>query len=169
MLNDFTHKPRTAYFSMEIALLNEIPTYSGGLGILAGDTMRSATDLELPMVAVSLASRAGYFKQSFDSDGHQVEHSTFWEPSHWATPLNAKVAVNIEGRSVWIGGWLYIIKGHTHGLQPVILLDTDFDENTDDDRKICHYLYGDGIDYRLKQEIVLGIGGVRMLQAVSYE
>lgn len=168
MLNDFTHKPRTAYFSMEIALLNEIPTYSGGLGILAGDTMRSATDLELPMVAVSLASRAGYFKQSFDSDGHQVKHSTFWEPSHWATPLNAKVAVNIEGRSVWIGGWLYIIKGHTHGLQPVILLDTDFDENTDDDRKICHYLYGDGIDYRLKQEIVLGIGGVRMLQALGF-
>ena len=81
MLDEFTHEPRTAYFSMEIALLNEIPTYSGGLGILAGDTIRSAADLELPMVAVSLASRSGYFKQEVDSDGCQLEQPASWEPA----------------------------------------------------------------------------------------
>jgi len=168
MLDKFILEPRTAYFSMEIALVNEIPTYSGGLGILAGDTMRSATDLELPMVAVSLVSRAGYFKQTINSDGHQVEQPEFWDPALWATPLNAKIAVNIEGRSVWVGGWLYVLKGHMNGQQPVILLDTDLDENNDEDRQITHYLYGDGVGYRLKQEIVLGIGGVLMLQALGF-
>ena len=168
MLDEFTHEPLTAYFSMEIALLNDIPTYSGGLGILAGDTMRSAADLELPMVAVSLASRSGYFKQAIDSDGHQVELPLSWDPAHWAIPLNAKVAVDIEGHPVWICGWLYILKGHMNGQQPTILLDTDLDENNEDDRKITHYLYGDGLNYRLKQEIVLGIGGVRLLQALGF-
>ena len=168
MLDDFTHDSQTAYFSMEIALRNDIPTYSGGLGVLAGDTMRSAADLEIPMVAVTLASRSGYFKQEIDSDGKQVERSISWDPARWAIPLNAKVAVDIEGHPVWISGWLYILKGHMNGQQPVILLDTDLDENNEDDRQITHYLYGDGVDYRLKQEIVLGIGGVRMLQALGF-
>lgn len=168
MLDEFTHEPLTAYFSMEIALLNEIPTYSGGLGVLAGDTMRSAADLELPMVAVTLASRSGYFKQAIDNDGEQLEQSVGWDPADWAVPLNAKVAVDIEGHQVWICGWLYILKGHMNGQQPIILLDTDLDENNEDDRQITHRLYGDGANYRLKQEIVLGIGGVRLLQALGF-
>jgi starch phosphorylase len=168
MLNQFILEPRIAYFSMEVALANEIPTYSGGLGILAGDTVRSAADLELPMVVVSLVSRAGYFRQEIDSDGRQLEHPYTWDPSQLACPLNAKVAVTIEGRTVWVGGWLYVLKGHMNGRQPVILLDTDLDENHSEDRQITHYLYGGDTTYRLKQEAVLGIAGMLMLQALGF-
>ena len=99
MLDEFIHEPRIAYFSMEIALRNEIPTYSGGLGVLAGDTLRSAADLEMPMVAVTLVSRRGYFRQEIDTTGRQIEQPDTWEPEQWAKPLAAKVALNI-GREV---------------------------------------------------------------------
>lgn len=169
MIDDFSHEPRVAYFTMEIALDNDIPTYSGGLGVLAGDTIRSAVDLELPMVVVTLASRMGYFRQEIDAEGRQVEHPEPWDPSKIAKRLDAMVAVTIEGRSVWIGGWLYEMDGDRHGKQPVILLDTDFDQNGDEDRRLTHHLYGGDAAYRLKQEIVLGIGGVLMLQALGFE
>lgn len=168
MLDEFIHEPRIAYFSMEIALHNDIPTYAGGLGVLAGDTMRSATDLELPMVAVSLVSRAGYFRQEIDAQGRQLEHPATWDPAGLAHPLDAKIAVPIDGRTVWIGAWLYVLEGHMGGRQPVLLLDTDLNENHRDDREITHYLYGGDNVYRLKQEIVLGIGGVRLLQALGF-
>lgn len=168
ILEEFILEPRSAYFSMEIAIDNEIPTYAGGLGILAGDTLRSAVDLNVPMVAVSLVCRRGYFKQEIDDEGQQLEHADPWEPAKWAAPLNAKVAITIEGRTVWVCGWLYIMKGHMNGHQPVILLDTDLDENIDTDRQITHYLYGGDEQYRLKQEIVLGIGGMLMLQALGF-
>ena len=168
MPDAFILEPRIAYFSMEIALDSEIPTYSGGLGVLAGDTVRSCADLELPMVAVSLVSRAGYFRQTIDDNGRQTEQPDPWNPEQHAKPLNAKVAVTIEGRSVWVGGWLYILQGQMNGRQPVILLDTDIEENSEEDRKLTHYLYGDGDSYRLKQEIILGIGGLRMLQALGF-
>lgn len=168
MLDEFILEPRIAYFSMEIALSSEIPTYSGGLGILAGDSIRSATDLELPMVAVSLVSRAGYFKQEVDSNGRQFEQPDPWDPAQLARPLNAKIAVTIEDRSVWVGGWLYVLKGHMNGIQPVILLDTDLEENNNEDRQITHFLYGGDMTYRLKQEVVLGIGGMLMLQALGF-
>lgn len=167
-LDDFTHEPRIAYFTMEIALQNEIPTYSGGLGILAGDTIRSAADLDLPMVTVSLASRAGYFRQTIDSEGRQHEQPDQWGPGEWAGPLEARVAVPIEGHHVWVGGWFYVLKGHMGGQQPVILLDTDLAENSAADREITHSLYGGDLAYRLKQEIVLGIGGTRMLHALGF-
>lgn len=169
MVDKFIHEPRVAYFSMEIALRNEIPTYSGGLGVLAGDTVRSAADLELPMVAITLVNSAGYFEQHIEEPGLQTEHPAPWEPAAWANPLEAKVAVAIEGRRVWVGGWLYVLEGHMNGQQPVILLDTDFDENADGDRCLTHQLYGGDDTYRLKQEIVLGIGGTRMLQALGFE
>ncbi|MFC1713331.1 alpha-glucan family phosphorylase [Candidatus Poribacteria bacterium] len=168
MDNEFTHDERVAYFSMEIALRPEIPTYSGGLGILAGDTLRSAADLEIPLVAVSLVSHAGHFRQEFDDQGSQIEHPDPWKPEQWAKPLEAKVSVPMEGRNVWVGGWLYILEGHLGGRQPVILLDTDLNENSQEDRLITHYLYGGDAIYRLNQEIVLGIGGVRMLQALGF-
>ncbi len=169
MLDDFIHEPRAAYFSMEIALRNDIPTYAGGLGVLAGDTVRSAADLELPLVAVSLVSRAGYFHQEIDAQGRQIERPARWEPRERAQPLDAKIAVQIEGRAVWIGAWLYVLEGHMGGRQPVLLLDTDLDENRGEDREITHYLYGGDDTYRLKQEIVLGLGGVRLLQALGFE
>jgi glycogen phosphorylase len=169
MLDEFIHEPRIGYFSMEIALRSEIPTYSGGLGVLAGDTVRSAADLSLPLVAVSLVSRAGYFRQEIDAQGRQVEQPSWWEPREWAHWLDAKIAVPIEGRSVWIGAWLYVLEGQLGGRQPVLLLDTDLDENRSDDREITHHLYGGDETYRLKQEIVLGIGGVRLLHALGFE
>lgn len=169
MLDEFVHQPRVAYFTMEIALRNEIPTYSGGLGVLAGDTVRAATDLVLPMVAVSLVSRAGYFRQEIDAQGRQVEHPVSWNPAQFAQWLDAKVAVPMEGRVVWIGAWLYVLEGHMGGRQPVLLLDTDLDDNHIEDRGITHQLYGGDDTYRFKQEIVLGMGGARLLLALGFQ
>lgn len=166
MMALLTSRPRVAYFSMEIALRNEIPTYSGGLGVLAGDTVRTAADLDLPMVGVTLVSRAGYFTQQLQA-GRQLEQPDLWDPSRWALRLEAKIVVPVEGRQVWVGGWLYVLDGHMGGRVPIILLDTDLHENSPDDRHLTHYLYGGDEAYRLKQEIILGIGGVRMLQALG--
>ncbi|MBY0577953.1 MAG: alpha-glucan family phosphorylase [Burkholderiales bacterium] len=168
MHNEFIHQQRIAYFTMEIALKSDIPTYSGGLGVLAGDVMRTGADIQLPLVAVSLVSRAGYFRQEI-AEGRQIEHPDTWDPAKWAVPLDAKIAVNIEGREVWVRGWLYVLEGHAGGNEPIILLDTDLDENRQDDREITHYLYGGDSTYRLKQEIVLGIGGLRMLHALGFQ
>ena len=169
MLDEFTHEPRVAYFSMEIALHNEIATYSGGLGVLAGDTIRTAADLELPMVALTLVSHYGYFRQEINADGQQIEHPHNWEPAQWAEPLTARVALTIEGRTVWVGGWLYVLEGHMNGRQPVILLDTDFGDNHPDDRAISYHLYGGDEAYRFKQELVLGVGGMRLLRALDFK
>ncbi len=169
MIDEFIHEPRIGYFSMEIALRNDIQTYAGGLGILAGDTVRSAADLQLPLVAVSLVSRAGYFRQEIDPIEGQVERPAVWEPRERMQQLEAKIAVPIGGRPVWIGAWLYVLQGRLGGREPVLLLDTDLDENAQEDREITHHLYGGDQRYRLKQEIVLGIGGVRMLQALGFE
>jgi starch phosphorylase len=168
LISELTRDERVAYFSMEIALAAEIPTYAGGLGMLAGDTLRAAADLEVPVVAVTLVSRAGYFRQALDADGRQTESPDTWDPARWATRLPAAVAVPIEGREVWLSAWLYVIEGHTGFKQPVILLDTDVPLNARQDREITHYLYGGDPTYRLKQEIVLGIGGMRMLQALGF-
>jgi starch phosphorylase len=168
-LDAFLHAPRIAYFTMEIALRNDIPTYAGGLGVLAGDTIRTAADLELLMVAVTLVSRAGYFRQRLDENGRQFEEAAPWDPATHATPLAAKTSIALEGRTVWIGGWLHVVQGHMNGRQPVILLDTDLPENHPDDRLLTHSLYGGDEAYRLKQECVLGIGGWRMLQALGFD
>jgi glycogen phosphorylase len=168
VLAEFQTRSRIAYFSMEIALRSDIPTYSGGLGVLAGDTMRSAADLGLPMIAVTLVSHAGYFRQDIAADGRQQEYPEPWDVSAAAQSLDAKVAVQIEGRTVWIRAWLFVMQGHIDGAQPVILLDTDVAENRADDRMITDRLYGGDETYRLAQEIVLGIGGMRMLRALGF-
>ncbi|MEO6023293.1 MAG: alpha-glucan family phosphorylase [Burkholderiales bacterium] len=168
LIEPFTREPRIAYFSMEVALRPEIPTYSGGLGILAGDTIRTAADLELPLVAVTRVSRAGYFRQEIDATGSQIEHPDSWNPEHYASRLHASIAIPIDGHDVWVSGWLYIVKGRTGANEPVILLDTDLILNRSEDRTITHYLYGGDLPYRHKQEIVLGIGGARMLQALGF-
>ena len=154
---------------MEIAVRAEMHTYAGGLGILAGDTARSCADLELPVVFVSLLSRAGNFRQEISAEGQQSEQPDWWDVERWCTPLNAMVAVEIEGRAVWLRPWLNI---HTcpHGHQiPILLLDTALDQNAEADRILTHYLYGGDEAYRLKQEIILGIGGIRMLRALGFD
>ncbi|WP_342238567.1 alpha-glucan family phosphorylase [Inquilinus sp. OTU3971] len=168
-LDPFISRTHIAYFSMEIAVRPEMHTYAGGLGILAGDTARSCADLEIPVVFVTLLSRAGYFRQIIDAEGRQTEEPDWWEPERWCTPLNAMVAVEIERKPVWIRPWLYI---HTcpHGHQvPILLLDTDLDQNDRDDRALTHHLYGGDDSYRLKQEIILGIGGIRVLRAFGFD
>lgn len=168
MLSEFLQEPRVAYFSMEIALRSEIPTYAGGLGVLAGDTLRSSADLRLPLVAVTLVSRAGYFQQQLNENGDQQERPQTWDPSEWASSLDAKVAVRIEDRAVWVGAWLYVIESNLGGRAPVILLDTDLPENLSSDRQITDVLYGGDDAYRLQQEMVLGMAGVRILRALGF-
>ena len=159
-----TISPRVAYFSMEIALEPDIPTYSGGLGILAGDTLRSAADLGVPLVAVTLAYRKGYFRQILDSAGNQFEQPQEWDPETQITEVKQRVAVEIEGRQVFIRAWKYTIAGITGEIVPVYLLDTDVPENTEYDRTLTDSLYGGDQRYRLAQEIVLGLGGFRLTE-----
>ena len=165
----FTRESRIAYFSMEIALRPEMHTYSGGLGMLAGDTVRSAADLRVPLVAVTLLSRAGYFRQQLNSDGRQQEDADPWEPERFAQLLDATIAIRMGGRSVAVAAWLYV-HACPHGSSvPVLLLDTDLPQNAKEDREITHFLYGGDDRYRLKQEAVLGIGGARLLRALGFQ
>lgn len=157
-----------AYFSMEIALRPEIHTYSGGLGVLAGDTARSAADLDLPMVFVTLISRQGYVRQLIGADHAQIGHPDPWSPEDWAEPLPHMVAVAIEGRLVWVLPWLYTLTCPLGHVAPVLLLDTDLEQNSAEDRRITDRLYGGDEAYRLKQEIVLGIGGQNLLGALGF-
>ncbi|HEY5831029.1 MAG TPA: alpha-glucan family phosphorylase, partial [Hyphomicrobiaceae bacterium] len=154
-IDPFVARTRVAYFSMELALRPELHTYSGGLGMLAGDTARSSADLDLPIVFVTLASREGYLRQEIDADGRQIDHADPWEPADWATPLGAMVAIAIEGRQVWIRPWLYVLTCPIGHSVPVLLLDTELEQNDPADRAITNRLYGGDAAYRLKQEIVL--------------
>ncbi|GAB63278.1 MAG: alpha-glucan family phosphorylase [Candidatus Jettenia sp.] len=162
------NETKIAYFSMEIGLSNDIPTYSGGLGVLAGDTIKSCADLKIPLVAVTLISKKGYFRQDIDSSGRQTESPIHWDPSKFMIRISKRVMVFIEGRKVFIQAWSYKIKSITGGEVDVLYLDTDVEENTSEDREITAVLYGGDDSYRLKQEVVLGIGGVRMLRALGY-
>ncbi len=165
----YTEIPRIAYFSMEIGLTAEIPTYSGGLGVLAGDTIKSAADLKLPLVAVTLISRKGYFRQTFNDDGWQQESSVNWNPEELLELLPGKILVTIENRDVKVQAWMYQVKSPTGGELPVLFLDTDIPGNMPEDREITDHLYGGDMGYRLKQEIVLGIGGARLLQLLGFQ
>lgn len=169
MSNNHNHKsePVIAYFSMEIGLESNIPTYSGGLGVLAGDTLKSAADLQLPMVAVSLLYRKGYFKQELNPEGWQQEQPVDWNPAEHMELMPEKACLEIEGRAVWIQAWRYDIQGSTGGVLPVYFLDVDLPENNEWDRGLTYHLYGGDEGYRLKQEVILGIGGVRLLRAMG--
>ena len=160
---------RIAYFSMEVGLTEDIPTYSGGLGILAGDTLKAGTDLQLPMLGITLLHEKGYFVQKLDSDGNQSEEPVDWDPSSFMELLPNIVQVNIDGRVVHIHAWRYWIDGLTGNRVPLYFLDTNLEENSEEDREITTYLYGGDDEYRLKQEVVLGIGGVRMLRSMGYD
>ena len=158
-----------AYFSMEIGIDERIRTYSGGLGVLAGDTIRSAADLKVPMVAVTLLYRKGYFRQKLDPDGWQREEPDFWNFEELLEEESPRVQVTIEGRTVHLRAWRYDVKGISGYLVPVYFLDADLPENSEWDRKLTHTLYGGDDHYRICQEVILGIGGVRMLRALGYK
>ena len=153
---------------MEIALAEDMPTYSGGLGILAGDTLRSAADLGVPIVAVTLVYRKGYFRQYLDATGNQFEEAQQWSPEHLLEEIRDRVSVTVEGRQVSIRAWKYTIKGVSGETVPVYLLDTDLPENSAWDRTLTESLYGGDERYRLCQEVVLGAGGFQMLRKIGH-
>lgn len=158
---------QVAYFSMEIALDPGMPTYSGGLGVLAGDTLRSAADTGLPLVAVTLLHRKGYFRQSLNADGVQTEQDDPWNPEAVLELLEPVAAISIQGRPVMVRAWRKDIRGVDGHVVPVLLLDTDLDPNDAWDRQLTDHLYGGDTFYRLCQETVLGMGGVAILTALG--
>ncbi|MBL4885176.1 MAG: alpha-glucan family phosphorylase [Planctomycetaceae bacterium] len=162
-----THQTKIAYFSMEIALESSIPTYAGGLGVLAGDTVRAAADAGLPMVAVSLLTRKGYLFQKLAEDGWQTEAPMKWCVEDHLEELPRRITLDIEGRQVIVRAWKFEVAGQK-GSVPVLLLDCDMPENDAQVAGITQWLYGGDAVQRLCQEMILGIGGVRMLRALGF-
>ncbi len=158
-----------AYFSMEIGFENDIPTYSGGLGILAGDTLKSFADLGISTVAITLLSRKGYFYQTFNEEKFQVEKDYQWNPEEILTKTNIELKVQLENRDVYVNVWTYRLKGITGKEIPLYFLDTNNEKNNEKDKTITDHLYGGDLDYRLEQEIILGIGGVKLLRKLGIE
>ena len=158
-----------AYFSMEVGLDSAMPTYSGGLGILAGDTLKAAADLGLPMVGVTMLHRKGYFRQRLDAAGNQSESPAAWSFEEALEPLEPRATVNIEGREVQVRAWRYVVRGVFGHTVPVYFLDTALEENSPWERTLTDNLYEGDLRHRLCQEVVLGMGGVAILQALGYE
>jgi starch phosphorylase len=161
--------PRVAYFSMEAGLEGRMPTYSGGLGVLAGDTLRAAADLGLPLVGVTLLHRQGYFHQRLEAGGNQIEEPYNWEPLEFLEPLAIRAEVTVEGRRVVLQPWLYTVVGATGSTIPVYFLDAVLPENDPYDQALTGQLYGGDERYRLAQEVLLGLGGVAMLRALGHK
>jgi len=135
-------KPKIAYFSMEIGIDEHIPTYSGGLGILAGDTLKSCADLNVPIIGITLLSEHGYFYQKIDREGNQIELPINFNINDFLTLLPSKTSVTIEDRTIHIRIWNYLVKGVSGYIVPVFFLDTNLEENSEYDREITKHLYG---------------------------
>jgi len=162
-------EPGIAYFSMEIGMETDVPTYSGGLGVLAGDTLKSCADLGLPVVGVSLLYRQGYFRQEITEEGEQKEHPVPWNPEDKLVQLPGKIVIDeIEGRDILVQAWLYTYTGNTGKQVPILFLDTHLEQNREEDRQLTDALYAGGQEFRLKQEILLGIGGVKYLRSLGF-
>ncbi|MDD3175404.1 MAG: alpha-glucan family phosphorylase [Candidatus Nanoarchaeia archaeon] len=156
-----------AYFSMEIALTPKIPNYSGGLGVLAGDTLKSFADLNLDVVGITLLSEKGYFNQKLDESNYQHENEVQWNKEEFLKKLDVTVQVQIGSRNVDVSAWEYTLIGHRGKPLKIYFLDTNLSQNSDKDKLLTSYLYGGDMDYRLEQEIILGIGGIRILRALN--
>jgi starch phosphorylase len=158
-----------AYFSMEIAADPAWPTYAGGLGVLAGDMLRSAADRGLPIVGVTLLPRRGYFRQRLDERGGQTEEPERWEPETVLERLDPLASVSLNGQEVKVRAWRHFITGITGYQVPVYFLDVNLPENPPWERTLTDNLYGGDDVYRLCQEAILGIGGVRLLRALGHD
>ncbi len=157
---------QVAYFSLEYGITTSLPQYSGGLGVLAGDHLKAANDLGIPLVAIGLLYKHGYFRQTLDPTGWQQEHFPLLDPHNMAlTPVDGlTVEVDVDGHTVVVGAWRARV-----GRIDLFLLDTNRPENRPEDQLITDRLYGGGADQRIRQEMVLGIGGVRMLDALGVQ
>jgi len=168
VITSLSFNPKIAYFSMEIFVDSRIPTYSGGLGVLAGDMIRTFADLNIPAVAVTLLSEKGYFYQEITEDGRQIEKPEDFDPREHLVLIAKDVTVKIAGTDVKVRPWCYFVRGISGYKVPVIFLDTNLEENGKWERKLTSYLYGGDSDYRLGQEIILGIGGMKVLKALGF-
>lgn len=164
-------KSEIVYFSMEYGINESLPIYSGGLGVLSGDHLKSSSDLGIPLVAIGLAYRQGYFQQQLSADGYQTEQFPLNDFEQLAvTPVmdekghRVLVQLQFPGRTVHVGAWKAQV-----GRVPLILLDTDMPENDPADRRITHMLYGGDRETRIQQEIVLGMGGVAVVKRLGYD
>lgn len=165
---DVRRRSTVAYFCMEVGLDPAMPTYAGGLGMLAGDTLSAAADLGVPMVGMTLLHRKGYFRQHLDDEGQQTENPAIWSPEKLLEPMPERVSVTIEGRAVQIRAWRYRLIGISGHTVPIYFLDTALPENTSWDQTLTDYLYGGDNHYRLCQEVILGLGGAAMLSVLGY-
>jgi len=157
-----------AYFSMEVGIDPKIPTYSGGLGILAGDVLKTTADMAMPCVGVTLLTRKGYFRQRLDAAGRQQEADETWTVGKHLKPCKPRIKLPVQGRRITVRAWRYEARGLTGAVTPVYFLDTDLPGNTPEHRRLSHHLYGGDWQYRLLQEWILGAGGVKMLRALGY-
>ncbi len=164
-------KKEIVYFSMEYGINEHLPVYSGGLGVLSGDHLKSSSDLGVPLVGVGLAYRQGYFQQLLSADGYQTEQFPINDFEQMAvvpilddTGKRVLIELSFPGRTVHVGAWKAQV-----GRVPLILLDTDVPENEPADRRITYMLYGGDKETRIQQEIVLGIGGVEMVRRIGYD
>ena len=160
--------PDVAYFSMEIALDPDIPTFAGGLGVLAGDSLRSAADLGIPMIGITLLYRKGYFRQRLDELGNQSEKPEEWKPEEHLEFMRPVVPILVEGRTVQVRAWRFLVHGVSGRSVPVYLLDTDLPGNSPWDRTLTDFLYGGDNRYRLCQEVVLGVAGAKILPLLGH-
>src|SRR4030043_352377 len=158
-----------AYFSMEVAVDPAIPPYKGGLGILAGDTLRAAADLRVPMIGMTLLYRKGCFRQHLDERGNQTETPVDWAPEEYLRLMQPRVTVTIEGRKVQVQAWRHTLHGVSNRDVHAYFLDTALPENSPWDQTLTDYLYGGDSHYRLCQEVLLGLGGFSMLHALGYD
>ena len=163
------HEPIVAYVSMEIAVATAVSTYSGGLGVLAGDVIRAAADAGYPMAGVTLLYRDGYFRQRLDASGAQHEEPQSWRPDAALEQLEPVVTIAISGRAVHAAVWRYTVTGVDGHDVPVSFLDTDRADNDEAARGLTRALYGGDARYRLEQETLLGLGAVAVLHALGHD
>lgn len=154
---------------MEIMLRTHIPTYAGGLGILAGDILRSCADMKIPAVGMTLVYKGESFIQKFHTDGTQSYSEIEWRKSDQFTKMPQRISIKVNGQNITIGCWRFDIVGYSGFVVPVYLLDTDYYINDQWARDLTKDLYDDKPEIRFSQEIILGIGGVQMLKKLGYE
>lgn len=159
-------KQKVAYFSMEIALENKIKTFAGGLGVLAGDILRSASEKKYPMLGITLLNKNGYFKQVIDARGKQVAQADKSDYSKLKL-LPHKIYLNIGKDKVLVKAWKYILKSGTGIEIPIYLLDTNWPENREKHRRLCDNLYDGDLRKKLKQAVILGRAGVKLLSKIG--
>jgi starch phosphorylase len=167
--DELINDTKVAYISMEIGLDSNIPTYSGGLGVLSGDTVRSAADLEIPMVGICLCYSSGYFYQLFNEVGEQKEKEIEWSFYYEFDRVEKPITIKIQDKEIKISAWLYRVVGQSGHIIPIYLLTTDVVGNEDWQRKLTAALYDSTSRWhRIVQEMILGLGGVKLLKSLGY-